>query len=91
MDNEEAKFILRAYRPNGADAGDAKFCAALEQAKRDPELARWFERELALDKTVAGKVRAITPEANSACVRHEHGGASHVGWRWRRRSLWPLD
>ncbi len=63
MDNEEAKFILRAYRQNGADAGDAVFCAALEQAKRDPELGRWLERELALDKAVVGKVRAVTPPA----------------------------
>jgi hypothetical protein len=61
MDNEEAKFILRAYRPNGADAGDAKFSAALEQAKRDPELGRWLERELALDRAVANKVRAFAP------------------------------
>jgi hypothetical protein len=63
MDNEEAKFILRAYRSNGADAGDAAFDEALAQAKRDPELARWFERERELDKIVAHKVRAITPPA----------------------------
>ena len=64
MDNEEAKFILRAYRANGADAADPAFSAALEQAKRDPELGRWFEREQAFDKSVANKVRAFTPPAN---------------------------
>jgi hypothetical protein len=63
MDNEEAKFILRAYRPNGADAGNAMFCEALEQAKRDPELARWLEREQVLDNAVAGKMRAAMPPA----------------------------
>jgi len=63
MDNEEAKFILRAYRQNGADAGNAAFCAALEQAKRDPELGRWLEREMALDRVVATKLKAITPPA----------------------------
>ena len=36
--NESAKFVLNAYRPNGADARDPIFRAALEQAARDPEL-----------------------------------------------------
>ncbi|MGC4074750.1 MAG: DUF3379 family protein [Nibricoccus sp.] len=63
MDNEEAKFILRAYRQSGADAGNEAFAEALEQAKRDPELGRWLERELALDKVVVAKVRAVTPPA----------------------------
>jgi hypothetical protein len=63
MDNEEAKFILRAYRQSGADAGDAAFCAALEQAKRDPELGRWLEREMALDRAVATKLSGIAPPA----------------------------
>ncbi len=59
MDNEEAKFILKAYRPNGADAGNAVFCKALEQARRDPELNAWFEREQARDKAVAAKLKAV--------------------------------
>jgi len=59
MDNDEAKFILRAYRPSGADAADPKFAEALAQAKHDPSLAHWLEKEQALDRAVAGKLQAV--------------------------------
>ena len=40
MNNQEAKLILQAYRLGGQDAADPQFQEALEQLKRDPELAR---------------------------------------------------
>lgn len=58
MNNEEAKFILRAYRPGGQDAKDPRFREALEQAQRDPELMRWFANEQALDSRIGGKIKA---------------------------------
>jgi len=63
MDNEEAKFILRAYRPSGVDAGEAAFCASLEQAKRDPALGAWFEREQAHDRAMTEKMRGVAVPA----------------------------
>ncbi len=63
MNNDEAKFILRAYRPGGRDAGDATFAAGLEQARRDPALGEWFAREQAHDAVVAGKLREMAPPA----------------------------
>ena len=36
MNNQEAKFILSSYRPNGADARDALFQEALQQVRQDP-------------------------------------------------------
>jgi len=60
MDNQEAKFILKAYRPGGADAGNAVFCEALAQARHDPELHAWFEREQARDKAVAAKLKSLS-------------------------------
>ena len=60
MNNTEAKFILNAYRPNGRDAGDATFRAALDQAKSDPALGAWFAREQAHGIAVAAKLREIT-------------------------------
>ena len=63
MTNEEAKFILGAYRPGGRDATEPTMTAALDQARRDPALARWFEREQAHAKAVAEKLRAIAPPA----------------------------
>jgi hypothetical protein len=63
MTNEEAKFMLQGYRPNGADAKNEAFAAALAQAERDPALREWFEREQAFDAAVAGKLREIAPPA----------------------------
>jgi hypothetical protein len=63
MNNTEAKFILNAYRPGGRDGDDATFRAALEQAKADPALGAWFEREQAHGRAVAEKLNAITPPA----------------------------
>jgi hypothetical protein len=58
MNNEQAKFILQAYRPGGEDAQDPQFQEALEQARRDPELARWFANERAIDARISGKLKA---------------------------------
>jgi len=63
MNNEQAKFILRAYRPSGRDAGDAAFCEALRQAQADPAVGAWFAREQAFDAAVAAKLRAAEPPA----------------------------
>ncbi len=63
MNNDEAKFILQAYRPGGGDAQDALFAQALEQARRDPALAAWFERERGHDAAMAAKLRTIVPPA----------------------------
>jgi hypothetical protein len=60
MDNQEAKFILNAYRPGGEDANDARFADALEQARRDPELERWFRESVAFDAAVVQKFREVT-------------------------------
>ena len=56
MTNEEAKFILRAYRLGGQDASDPQFQEALEHLKRDPELARWFSEEQKLDSRLQAKI-----------------------------------
>lgn len=65
MNNEEAKLILQAYRPGGQDASDPRFREALEQARRDPELARWFANEQALDSRISAKLNtSIKPPAH---------------------------
>ncbi|MCP5545336.1 MAG: hypothetical protein H7A49_15675, partial [Akkermansiaceae bacterium] len=56
MDNERARFILRSFRPDGADADDRDFAEALELAVRDRELGEWLARERELD---AGFARAL--------------------------------
>ncbi len=64
MNNAEAKFILQGYRPNGADAGDATFGAALEQAKNDPTLGEWFARQQAFDAAISVKLAQAVPPAD---------------------------
>ena len=59
MDNQEAKFILSAYRPGGQDASDPRFAEALEQARRDPVLERWFSESIAFDAAMTEKLGAI--------------------------------
>ena len=63
MNTEQAKFILRGYRPNGADAGDATFSEALEQAKHDFVVRDWFAREQALDGAISAKLSQIPAPA----------------------------
>ena len=63
MNNQEAKFILSGYRPNGGDAGDEMFGDALRQAQQDPALAAWFAREQAYDQAVAARLAEIAPPA----------------------------
>lgn len=53
MNNEEAKFILSAYRPGGEDASDPKFAEALEQVSRDPDLSEWFQEERTFDCAIS--------------------------------------
>jgi hypothetical protein len=65
MNNQEAKLILQAYRLGGQDAADPQFHEALEQFKRDPDLARWFSEERAIETRVQAKLKAaIQPPAH---------------------------
>jgi hypothetical protein len=61
MTNQEAQFILDAYRPNGRDANEPMFAEALRQAQQDPTLNEWFAREQKHAATVASKLREIAP------------------------------
>lgn len=64
MDNREAKFILKAYRPEGRDAANPDFREALEQAERDPELGVWLQQERAFDDAFAAKLKEVPVPPN---------------------------
>ncbi len=64
MNNDEAKFILRAYRPGGQDAADPQFAEALAQSRRDPELSRWLAEQTALDAALGAKLQSIRVPAD---------------------------
>ncbi len=64
MDNQEAKLVLSAYRPGGEDATDPVFAEALEQARRDPELADWFAAQRRLDASMSKALQSCVPPAD---------------------------
>lgn len=90
MNNDEAKFKLGAYRPNGADAEDALMREALAQAERDPELARWFAAERAHDAAVGEKLREIVPPTGLREAILAGAGAGGAGRRTFWRSSWVM-
>ncbi|HEY5227967.1 MAG TPA: hypothetical protein VIJ19_05465 [Opitutaceae bacterium] len=88
MRNEEAKFILSAYRPGGGDSGNPAFTDALRMATDDPVLGAWFAQSRAHDGAVAAKLVQIQPpaglrEAILAGVRvTDTRKAAGLGWGW---------
>lgn len=64
MNNAEAKLILSAYRAGGQDATDPQFAEALQQARLDPELARWFAEQTALDRATGAQLQAVRVPAD---------------------------
>lgn len=68
MNSQQAKFILQSWRASGLDDTDPRFEEALQAVENDPELAAWFERELALDRIIANKLRSATAPRAQAVV-----------------------
>lgn len=88
MNNQEARFILEAYRPDGHDATEPMFAEALAQAEHDPELRAWFERQRKFDATIASKLRefAPPPELRGAILAGVR--ASQPRRRWWANPMW---
>ncbi|MGD0262164.1 MAG: hypothetical protein ABSD29_20555 [Verrucomicrobiota bacterium] len=64
MNSAEAKAVLLLYRPGAADAADPPMTEALELARQDPELGRWFEEHRAFQKAMRAKFRQIEVPAH---------------------------
>jgi len=83
MDSRQAKEILMRYRPGTTDASDTEFAEALEQAKRDRELGRWFEQHRAFQSTVADRFKRIAvPQNLREKIRSEYEPVRIIVW-WR--------
>lgn len=85
MNNQEAQFRLRAYRPSGQDATDPLFHEALACAERDPALRAWQAREQTWDSLLAARIHEVTPpphlrDSILSGVRLEQHRRSP--WRW---------
>lgn len=61
MNNQEAKLILQAYRPDGQDASDPLFAEALEQVRLDPELQKWFAKQNAVEARLQARLETAIP------------------------------
>src|SRR5882724_8145379 len=85
MNNQEAKLILQAYRLGGQDAADPLFQEALEQLKRDPDLAKWFGDERVVETRVQARIRdAVKPPAHLKAHLLAQGRIVRPGpWWWR--------
>ena len=63
LTTEQAKHILLLYRPNSPDTPDPEMREALELARQDPELAKWFGQHQAFQASVRAKLRQVEPPA----------------------------
>jgi Protein of unknown function (DUF3379) len=63
MNQHEARFLLRAFRPSSTDAKDPVFADALAEAEKDPTLKAWLDNESAFDRAMGAKLREIQPPA----------------------------
>jgi hypothetical protein len=73
VNREDAKSLLVACRPNGADANDPRMAGALALVERDTELRAWFEAEQQSDKIISKKLKAAPlPEG---LLEQIHAGA----------------
>lgn len=88
MNNQEAKFILRASRPDGQDADDPQVQEALQQAQRDPLLAQWLERERAADAKIAALLDEIAPPPELRAQILAGARASRIVTPWWRQQPW---
>jgi len=59
MDKEQAKFILRSFRPDGADTNERDFAEALALALEDRELGAWLSNERAFDASFAEALATV--------------------------------
>lgn len=59
MDKEQARFILRSFRPDGADVDNRDFAEALAMAARDRELGEWLAAERAFDASFASALASF--------------------------------
>ena len=85
MTNEQAKFILNAYRAGAKDSRDPTVAEALRMASLDPQLKRWLADEQAHSAAVSAKLREIAPPPD---LRNAILAGARVSSEAERRSYW---
>lgn len=83
MTKEEVKRVLSAYRPGGQDRSDPQFAEALEETRRDEELARWFAQEQDFDSAIAKHLDSLpAPFGLKTRILANATPATVTRWRW---------
>ena len=59
MTSQQAREILKLFRPGAEHVADAEFVEALAVIKQDSELAHWFEEHRAFQLTVRANLCQI--------------------------------
>jgi hypothetical protein len=89
VNRDEIKEILLLYRPGTADAEDPQVSEALELARQDPELARWFERHAAFQSAIRLKLRQIEVPAHlKAALMARQKVVAPAIWRPKPSLAW---
>ena len=88
--NDQAKLLLSAYRPGGADATDPAFAEALVQAQRDPQLRAWLEESQRFDEAIAGRLRSVAVPENLRATILAGAKFSRPRSGWQSARLWAM-
>ena len=91
MNNSEAREVLLLYRPGMAEVADPQMAEALELARQDPELGRWFEQHCAFQKAVRAKFQQIEVPAHlkaSLLIRGTVAPKVLPSQPWWRSPVW---
>jgi hypothetical protein len=91
VNNSEAREVLLLYRPGTAEVADPQMAEALELARQDPELGRWFEQHCAFQKAMRAKFQQIEVPAHlkaSLLIRGAVAPKILPPQAWWRSPIW---
>jgi len=89
VNREQAREILLLYRPGTADAEDPQVVEAMEVARQDPELARWFQQHRAFQQVLRLKFRQIDPpEHLKTALLSQQNIVQPAFWRPKPSTVW---
>ena len=86
MNSTQAKAILLLYRPGTRDAEDPEIAEAIQVARQDPELAKWFAQHQAFQLAMRARFREIpVPERLKVALTARQNIIHPVFWQ---RPVW---